>query len=174
VLEKFRPNLYIRDFQQLDLAVLKDKGIKLLLCDIDNTMVPPDQKVISSEARAFCETAKSQKIQVMFVSNNNQKRVEKFVDDSGFLGIWTALKPLSFGFAKAIKKAGVSTRETAVLGDQLLTDIYGAKRSGLLAIKSEPLVQRDLPITRLNRFFERWIQKQLDNKYPHETGVYYD
>ena len=68
-----------------------------------------------------------------------------------------ALKPLPFGFMRALKHLGLRRKQVAVVGDQLFTDVLGAKFLGLRTILTKPLVEKDFPLTRLLRFLERTI-----------------
>jgi HAD superfamily phosphatase (TIGR01668 family) len=120
--------------------MLQSWGIRLLLCDLDYTLAPrsvshPDEKVL-----AWVNSMKAAGIEVMILSNNrSSERVELFCKDMGITYVGHAGKPAKRGYREAMVKAGVTEKETAMLGDKLLTDVLGAKRSNVLALMVEPL-----------------------------------
>ena len=120
--------------------MLQSWGIRLLLCDLDYTLAPrsvshPDEKVL-----AWVNAMKAAGIEVMILSNNRSSvRVDTFCQDMGITYVGHAGKPAKRGYRAAMAKAGVTPRETAMLGDKLLTDVLGAKRSNVLALMVEPL-----------------------------------
>ncbi len=120
--------------------MLQSWGIRLLLCDLDYTLAPrsvarPDRQVLD-----WVQQMKDAGIEVMILSNNRSSaRVETFCKDMGITYVGHAGKPAKRGYREAMAKAGVSEKETAMLGDKLLTDVLGAKNSGILALMVEPL-----------------------------------
>ena len=120
--------------------MLQSWGIRLLLCDLDYTLAPrsvarPDKQVL-----AWVQAMKDAGIEVMILSNNRSSaRVEEFCKDMGITYVGHAGKPAKRGYREAMAKAGVTEKETAMLGDKLLTDVLGARRSGVLALMVEPL-----------------------------------
>jgi len=71
-----------------------------------------------------------------------------------------ALKPLPFGFLRALRLLGTKRSETVVIGDQVFTDVLGAKLLGLRTVLTEPIVAHDFPLTRGLRFLERLVYKR--------------
>ena len=120
--------------------MLQSWGIKLLLCDLDYTLAPrsvlrPDAQVLD-----WVQAMKQAGVEVMILSNNrSSERVEMFCKDMGITYVGHAGKPAKRGYREAMEKAGVTEKETAMLGDKLLTDVLGAKRSRVLALMVEPL-----------------------------------
>ena len=120
--------------------MLQSWGIKLLLCDLDYTLAPrsvarPDEQVLD-----WVQAMQAAGIEVMILSNNrSSERVETFCKDMGITYVGHAGKPAKRGYRVAMAKAGVTEKETAMLGDKLLTDVLGAKRSRVLALMVEPL-----------------------------------
>ena len=120
--------------------MLQQWGIKLLLCDLDYTLAPrsvarPDETVLG-----WVQAMKEAGVEVMILSNNRSSaRVETFCKDMGITYVGHAGKPAKRGYREAMAKVGVTEKETAMLGDKLLTDVLGARRSGILALMVEPL-----------------------------------
>ena len=134
------PDRLLDRYTDLTAQYLCDRGIKLLLCDLDYTLAPrsvarPDDTVL-----AWVNAMKAAGVEVMILSNNrSSERVELFCKDMGITYVGHAGKPAKRGYREAMAKAGVTARETAMLGDKLLTDVLGARRSGVLALMVEPL-----------------------------------
>ena len=120
--------------------MLQSWGIRLLLCDLDYTLAPRSVKRPDEQVLSWVNGMKAAGIEVMILSNNRSSvRVETFCKDMGITYVGHAGKPAKRGYREAMAKAGVSAKETAMLGDKLLTDVLGAKRSGVLALMVEPL-----------------------------------
>ena len=120
--------------------MLSERGVKLLLCDLDYTLAPRAVAVPDDTLRRWLTTMQEVGITVMILSNNRSgERVDTFCRDLGIRYVGHAGKPSRRGYREAMQKAGVSAAQTAMLGDKLLTDVLGAKRSGVLALMVEPL-----------------------------------
>ena len=134
------PDQLYADYTAITPQMLQSWGIRLLLCDLDYTLAPrsvarPDKQVL-----AWVQAMKDAGIEVMILSNNRSSaRVEEFCKDMGITYVGHAGKPAKRGYREAMAKAGVTEKETAMLGDKLLTDVLGARRSGVLALMVEPL-----------------------------------
>ena len=134
------PDRLYADYTAITPQMLQSWGIRLLLCDLDYTLAPrsvarPDKQVL-----AWVQAMKDAGIEVMILSNNRSSaRVEEFCKDMGITYVGHAGKPAKRGYREAMAKAGVAEEETAMLGDKLLTDVLGARRSGVLALMVEPL-----------------------------------
>ena len=120
--------------------MLQSWGIRLLLCDLDYTLAPRSVRQPDDTVLAWVRAMKDAGIEVMILSNNRSpERVEEFCAGLGITYVGQAGKPAKRGYREAMVKAGVTEKETAMLGDKLLTDVLGARRSGVLALMVEPL-----------------------------------
>ena len=119
---------------------LRERGVRLLLCDLDYTLAPRSVSAPDGALRAWLDRCREAGVTVAILSNNRSpRRVEAFC---GALGIWYvghAGKPSVKGFRRAMDQVGAGPEETAMLGDKLLTDVLGARRSGVKALMVEPL-----------------------------------
>lgn len=168
----FTPNYYIHRFNALRPQYLLDHGIKILICDIDNTLVAHDVAKPDEDVLVFLSAIKKAGIQVVFISNNVEERVETFAKGLGFSYYAFALKPLPLTYWKMLKEQKVKKKEVAVLGDQLMTDILGANFVGLHTILTAPVVERDLACTKVNRKFENMVFARLKKKNRLTKGEY--
>lgn len=171
----FQPNYYVSNYQHISIPRLKKAGIKLLLCDVDNTLVAshdPDgnQKVVD-----FVSQMQASGIAVAIVSNARKSRIVRF---SKHLGIdevyWLSLKPFGFNIKKAMKKHGVTSSQTAIIGDQLFTDMLGGNLAGIYTILTHPISVRDKGWTKVNRKIENMVFRHWKKKGCLEKGVFDD
>ena len=100
--------------------------------------------------------------------------MKKYADTLSCDFVANAMKPLSRGYRKIRKKYGFQKEEMCMIGDQLVTDIYGGNRYHMFTILVDPLGTKDLKITSLNRFIERKILKKYEQKEIMKKGVYYE
>ncbi len=157
ILDRFFPDMYIRSVYELPLEELKNKGIKLLVFDIDNTLVPfdiekPDDKLIK-----LFKFLKNQGFKVAILSNNNKGRIELFNEDLGAIAIYKAGKPGIKKISKVMAKLNVKNNETAMIGDQAFTDVWCGNRAGAYSILTAPICNRDQLITKVKRGMESFV-----------------
>lgn len=134
------PDRVFDRYSDITAQMLLDRGVKLLLCDLDYTLAPRAVAVPNDALRRWLDEMRTAGITVMILSNNRSgERVNTFCKDLRIPYVGHAGKPSRRGYREAMQKAGVSTAQTAMLGDKLLTDVLGAKRSGVLALMVEPM-----------------------------------
>lgn len=161
----FKPDYYISNYANLDLERLKREGIKLLLCDIDNTLVAWNDPDSNVKVQKFLRKVRQAGIKVALVSNALPSRAARFARDLGVEKVFPlSLKPLPFNMKKAMAHYGVKPEETALLGDQLMTDILGANMAGIYSILTHPITDSDKLDTKINRFFENRILNHYERK----------
>ena len=134
------PDLLLTDYGDLTPQMLTERGICLLLCDLDYTLAPKYVPRPDDRLRAWLAEMQRAGIRVMILSNNRSPaRVERFCRDLGITYEGHAGKPSPRGFRRAMARCGAAPEETAMLGDKLLTDMLGANRAGVLPLMVEPL-----------------------------------
>ena len=127
-------------YRSITPAFFMRHGIRLLLCDLDYTLAPKSQPEPDADLRRWLSDVRAAGVEVMILSNNRSPvRVERFCRDLGITYEGHAGKPSVKGFRRAMVRCGVTPRETAMLGDKLLTDMLGANRAGGLPLMVEPL-----------------------------------
>lgn len=164
VLKQFIPDQYVQSVFDISITELKEKGIKAIITDLDNTLVEWDRPDATEELIAWFENLRELGFQVVIVSNNNEKRVKYFADPHKITFIHSAKKPLSRAFKTACKLMNVKREETVVIGDQLLTDILGGNRSGFQTILVVPVAKNDGFFTKFNRRIERIVFQSMKKK----------
>ncbi|HNZ98537.1 YqeG family HAD IIIA-type phosphatase [Ruminococcus sp.] len=120
-------------------AFLKKHGIKGLILDVDNTLTTHDNPVPAEGIREWLDTMRAEGIKLIIVSNNHPERVRPFADPLGLDFVSDSGKPLRRGYKAALKKMGLKASETAAVGDQLFTDVWGANISGVTMLYVEPI-----------------------------------
>ena len=135
-----RPERVFSDYSRISPAYLTERGVRLLLCDLDYTLAPKAQSEPDQRLRRWLEEMAQGGVTVMILSNNRSPaRVERFCRDLGITYEGHAGKPSPRGFRRAMARCGAAPEETAMLGDKLLTDMLGANRAGVLPLMVEPL-----------------------------------
>lgn len=159
-MKRFKPDIYQKNIFGIDYGKLKQQGIKLIIFDLDNTLVPAKSILPKQEVVSFMKKL-SKKFDIVLVSNNKFERVQKVSEIFECQFFSFAIKP-SMRIKKYLKKKYLYTKEEMVIiGDQLLTDIYMGNRLGIKTILVDPLTTKDLRITSFNRFIEKRIMKKL-------------
>lgn len=164
MLKSIIPNMYVQSIYDIDLVALQKKGIKSFIFDLDNTLVEASCLAATPELIKWFQKIEDMGMQVIIVSNNSKGRVSHFCHPLKVPFIYTAKKPLSRAFRKALKQLDTKKQETVVVGDQLLTDILGGNRMGLYTILVVPMsFEAEGFWTRMNRKMERlffwWMKK---------------
>jgi uncharacterized protein len=148
--DRFAPRLHDISIVELEVA-----GIRGLIVDLDNTLLGFRETELAAEHLAWVAEARDRGMRIVMLSNNFTQRVTGIAAKLGIGCIPNALKPLPFGFVRAVKYLQIPRRSIAVVGDQLFTDVLGGKMCGLYTILTEPIEAKDFPITRMFRYFER-------------------
>lgn len=159
--KKFYPDIRFKSIKDITADLLKERGIAYALLDIDNTLVSYTSPLADDNARAFLTMLDDTGIKYAFVSNNHKKRVEKFAQEFGAVYVNDAAKPLLFGIRRAMRKIGAVKSKTALIGDQVFTDVYAGKRAGLLTIMVDPIEAKETPFFAVKRYFEKIVLKDM-------------
>lgn len=128
------PKLIARELPQLTPELLHRLGVRLLMLDFDNTIVPYTTDIPTEEMRRWLESMKQSDIQLCVVSNSKRERVKVFCAAYGLDCITHATKPFPKGIRRCLQKYGVPADEAALAGDQIYTDTLGANCLGVTSI----------------------------------------
>lgn len=157
MLKKFLPNEFVNNVYAITPEHLKNLGIKGIITDLDNTLVEWDRPLATPELTNWFKSMRDAGIKITVVSNNNETRVGKFCAPLGIPFIHRARKPLSVSYKKAYQLLNLKADEVCMIGDQLLTDVFGGNRQGIHTILVVPVASTDGIWTRFNRMVERRI-----------------
>lgn len=172
-MDRFIPDMYQKNIYDINYELLKNKGIKCILFDLDNTIVPvkcdkPNKKI--KEFFAYLE----RDFKIIIISNSNKKRLIPFKEGLNIDVAFSSRKPLKKKYLKIMKLYNYKEHEIAAIGDQLLTDIFGANRIGITSILINPIGDYEKFGTKINRFIEGFIKRHLKKKGILVKGQYYE
>ncbi len=174
MLNSFMPDIYQKSVYDIDYKKLKKIGIKCLIFDLDNTLVPISLKKPNKKLRDLIESLKDMKFKVVIVSNSPKKRVEPFKDILGVDSAYLAFKPLKKKYLKIMQMYKLKPNQIATIGDQLLTDIWGSNRMEFMSILVNPMGTTDYALTKINRFIEPFIYSKLEKRELLRKGNYFE
>lgn len=161
-LEMFRPGEFAESVVDIDCSALKLKGYDSLMLDLDNTLLPWKSSIVPDQVKDWVVKAKECGMKLVIVSNtHNPKRLEKVSCELNIPSIAHALKPGKSGFLKAAGLIGSDLSRTVVVGDQILTDVFGGNRSGMRTILVKPMHSYEFIGTKISRMVERAILRVL-------------
>lgn len=163
-MQLLRPDLILKDVFAIDLLALRARGIKGLLIDLDNTIVPWEESLIEDGFVHWVQGVKEQGFAICLVTNALENRTAGFADLLGIPAVGRAWKPLNRAFARGLELLDLPTSQVAVVGDQLFTDILGGNRFGLFTILVNPLSTEELNTTKFMRKLERRVLEKLVRK----------
>nr|WP_202080723.1 YqeG family HAD IIIA-type phosphatase [Caldalkalibacillus salinus] len=155
MLKMLLPDLHVDTIYDIDLDKLKEKGIKGIITDLDNTLIEWDRPEATPELIEWLQKIDQKGLKVVVVSNNNEQRVSAFAEPLKIPFIHAARKPFNRAFKQAQRDMQLSPHEVVVVGDQLFTDVLGGNRLDLFTILVIPVAQNDGFFTRFNRKLER-------------------
>ena len=155
------PDYYVEHFYNITPEYLLQMGVRGLICDIDNTLATYEQPDPPEDVVRWCAAMREAGIRIAFVSNNDEARVARFNQNFGFPAYPNSRKPLSEFIHRAMKAMGTDVTNTAVLGDQLLTDALAGKWCGLTVIIVPPIKDKKTFFFR----FKRWLERPYLNLY---------
>ncbi len=131
------------------------EGIEYLLIDIDNTLEPYENAIPSQKVIEWLDSLKDAGIKTAIVSNNNEKRVCEFNQNTGMPAYSRSGKPFKKNVLNAIADMGIKKEEAILMGDQIFTDVWAAHNAGIPAILVSPIKDRRDLLTKLKRLLER-------------------
>lgn len=161
----FTPCAYFNRLYEIDIDALERQGVRTLLLDADNTITTWNNPDIDEQVLDWFARLHRSSLRGCIISNNSAERLQDIADDLGLPFVAKAKKPLPFGFWRAIREMGGARETTMMVGDQLFTDVLGARLAGLSAILLEPIsTAREFRGTRINRMMERVVKKSILKK----------
>ena len=155
-LHMFYHDEYLDSTYEIDFDLLYKKGYRGVIFDIDNTLVPHGAPA-DARAEALFSHLESIGFSCCLLSNNQRTRVELFNKNIGVNFIEDAHKPSVKSYQKAMKMMGTDTENTLFVGDQLFTDVFGARRTGIHSILVKPIHPKEEIQIVLKRYLEKIV-----------------
>lgn len=152
---KLVPDFYYHSLEEITPSMLRSLGIEALVMDIDNTIVTYDDPLPTESADRWFSDVTEAGIKISFVSNNNRERVNLFNSRLGYPAYAKSGKPFTKYILTAVADMGVKPEKTALIGDQIFTDILAGHRAGLaVCILVDPIKDKKSLFFRFKRLLE--------------------
>lgn len=158
---KLNPQAFVSSVYDIDPQDLRGRGIKGIIIDLDNTIIPWKSRQFPEQAISWIKSMQAAGLAVCVVSNAKSQRVRELIGPLTIPAISKATKPRRKAFRKALQLMSTKATEIAMIGDQLFTDILGGNRMGMYTILVSPLSKKEFLGTRLVRQVEKVFLKRL-------------
>ncbi|HOL17056.1 MAG TPA: YqeG family HAD IIIA-type phosphatase [Bacillota bacterium] len=155
------PKQHLNNIFELDPQKLKELGIKGIIADMDNTLVPWNDRTVQPRLAGWLAGLKEKGFQLCIVSNNTADKGGELARQLDIPAFWYAVKPRRRAFRKALREMNLAAEEVAVVGDQIFTDVLGGNRMGLYTILVTPISDKEFFWTKLMRQLERLVLNYL-------------
>lgn len=173
-MEIYVPDMYQKSIYSIDYKKLLSRGIKCLLFDLDNTIVPIKMKEPNQKAKDLFNELKEMGFKVIIFSNSPKSRLKPFKEELKVDCSASTRKPKSKKFLQVLDIYGFAVSEVAIIGDEILTDVLGGNRVGITTILVNPISKKDMFSAKFRRIYEKHIMQKLRNKDLFSKGRYYE
>lgn len=154
--DKFFPEEYLASTYEIPFEKLYQEGYRGVIFDIDNTLVPHGAPA-DERSKALFARLKALGFECCLLSNNQRPRVDLFNRDVNVHAIYNAHKPSVQNYQRAMELMGTDLQNTLFVGDQLFTDVWGAKRTGIRNILVQPIHPKEEIQIVLKRMLEKIV-----------------
>ena len=166
---KFKPKMYYKSIFDINYDKLKNNNIKVLIFDLDNTITTVSEDLPNERVVELFKKLSSD-FKIFIASNNTIGRVHRIGKYLNVHAFYSVAKPTTRIKKLLLKKYNVQMEEVAMIGDQVITDIFMGNRLNMLTILVDPLAEKDLKIT----YFNRWLEKRILKRMKINRGEYYE
>ncbi len=168
-MSKFRPKVYYKSVFDVNYDKLKEKNIKVLIFDLDNTIITVDKEVPSDKVVELFKKLSSD-FKIFIASNNKKERVRRIGKHMNVHAFYSVVKPSKKLRKLLLNKYDVKMNEVAIIGDQVVTDIFMGNRLHMYTVLVDPLGEKDLKVT----YFNRWLENKIIKIIKLKRGDYYE
>ena len=165
---KFKPDMYKKDIYEINYEKLQDLGIKYLFFDLDNTIITYKENMPNDKIMTLFFRLEEMGFKLFIFSNSYEKRLLPFKDKLNVEIYFSSMKPFKKNYKKVLNK--YKKEECAFIGDQIMTDVIGAKRNGLFVIFVDKLDEYEPIRTKFCRFFEGFVLRNFNKNKILEKG----
>lgn len=158
------PDYMFEKYDDITPDFLENIGVRALIIDIDNTLAPYEQAEPDERLFSWVYAMRERGIGMTLMSNNDRERVELFNRELKLPAYYKSGKPMSKNLKRAMADMGSGKTDTAVLGDQLLTDALAGNMLGLRAIIVPPIKDKTSLFFRFKRLCERPTVKKFKKR----------
>ncbi|MBB6098918.1 hypothetical protein HNR42_002353 [Deinobacterium chartae] len=160
-----KPDLILGHVTDITPELLQRHRLRGLIVDLDNTLIPYGSFAEALEVQTWTGELLERGIKMYMVSNALPERVAFWTQRLNFPGVGLASKPLPRAFKKAVKRMGLQSRQVAMVGDQLFTDVLGGNLIGAFTIMVRPLSDNALPHTKFTRRMEQLVLRRFSSSF---------
>ena len=168
-MSKFKPCMYCKSIFDINYELLKKKGISVLIFDLDNTIMTVDEEVPSDKVKDLFNKL-NKDFKIFIASNNVKERVRRIGKYMNVHAFYSVVKPTKKIKKLLLHKYDVGMDKVAIIGDQIVTDIFMGNRLHMLTILVDPLGEKDLKVT----YFNRWLERRIMKIIKFSRGDYYE
>lgn len=154
-----KPHIKLKRITDISLKLLEKYNIDSLILDVDNTLSTHHGEVLTDGLTEWLKMMQNGGIKLTILSNSKERRVKPFSEKIGLPYIALGLKPLPFGYFRALKMAGSNRKNTAIVGDQIFTDVLGGRLAGVKTILLTPIKLETTKGFRFKRWLETYVYK---------------
>jgi HAD superfamily phosphatase (TIGR01668 family) len=165
----FKPKVYYKSIFDINYEYLKKKNIKVIIFDLDNTIITVDEDYPSDKVVELFKKLNND-FKIFIASNNKKERVRRIGKYMNVHAFYSVVKPTKKIRKLLLKKYDVKMSEVAIIGDQVVTDIFMGNRLKMYTVLVDPLGEKDLKIT----YFNRWLEKRIIKIIKLKRGEYYE
>ncbi|MGI5981987.1 MAG: YqeG family HAD IIIA-type phosphatase [Sakamotonia sp.] len=163
MLESFFPDEYVDSAYGIPYEELYQRGYRGIIFDVDNTLVPHGAPADARSIGLF-ERLRAMGFSTCILSNNKEPRVAPFAGQVKSPYIFKAGKPSVKGYGQAMEVMGTERENTLFVGDQLFTDVWGARRTGLYSILTKPMDPHEEIQIVFKRYLEAVVLRAYEKK----------
>lgn len=173
-MEKYIPDLYVKSAYYVDYDKLKERGIKCILFDLDNTIAPLSLKQPNKKIKDLFIKLKNMGFKVIIFSNSGKTRLKPFKDELEVDCAFNCKKPMKNKFNLILKEYHFQESEVVIIGDNIITDVLGGNKIGITTILVNPISPKEKLTTKICRKYEKHIMKKLAKQELFYRGKYYE
>ena len=168
--EMLRPAITANELAAIDIDKLQGLGVCCILLDIDNTVSPWGEETVTEATLRWVSDAEKRGIRVAIATNGKKARVDRIAELLGADSIKSAGKPGIKKISRYLSECGIAPENCAMIGDQLFTDVWGARRVGIFSILTRPIDKKEEIQIILKRRLE-WIVLYFYKKKCRKEGT---
>lgn len=153
------PEIKLERITDISLNILKKYNINALILDVDNTLSTHHGEKLTNGLTDWLKLMQDNNIKLLVLSNSKEQRVKPFAQKIGLDYISLGLKPLPSGYIRALKRLKTKRKNTAIVGDQIFTDVLGGRLTGVRTILLTPIKLETTAGFKFKRKIERIVYK---------------
>lgn len=154
-----KPEIKLERVTDISLDILKKYNIEALILDVDNTLSTHHGHILTDGLTEWLDNMQKNGIKLLVLSNSKEARVKPFAEKINLDYISLGLKPLPSGYIRALKRLGTKRKATAIVGDQIFTDVLGGRLTGVRTILLTPIKLETTAGFKFKRKIERLVYK---------------